>query len=262
MSKLIVSKDNQLISASYELSISEQRVILLCIAKIDSRKPVPNNYEVTISVDDMAGEMGVAKENAYRDLKKAFNMLYGRTIYIDPNDPDSQMRWIYKKVYFKATGVAVISFSPDILKFLFELKERFTTYKLKNVSKFKCSYSIRFYELLIQFKGNNKLKVDVAWLRTALQLGDKYPRTSDIKKYIVIPSINDINEFSNLKVTFEQVKLGREISHFIFHYSFKKGVNDNNNPTKLTDKYVSDHARPGESWADARKRLSLQLKGE
>lgn len=255
-SKLTITKDNQLIGASYELSISEQRVILLCIAKIDSRNPVPNNYEVTISVDDMASEIGVAKENAYRDLKKAVSILYQRTIYIDPNEPASEMRWIYRKAFFKATGVAVISFSPDILKFLFELKARFTTYKLKDVSKFKCSYSIRFYELLIQFKDNDKLKVDVKWLRDALQLGEKYPRTSDIKKYVVMPAIKDINEFSNLKVTFEQVKFGREISHFVFHYTIKKGVNDNNKPPKLTDDYVQKHAKVGESWEQARARLS------
>lgn len=259
MSKLVVSKDNQLIAASYELSISEQRVILLCIAKMDSMKPIPENYEVTISVDDLATEIGVAKENAYRDLKKAVGTLYQRTIYLDPNEPASEMRWIYKKVLFKSAGVAVISFSPDILKFLFALKEKFTSYKLRDVSKFKCSYSIRFYELLVQFKDNDKLKVDVQCLREMLQLGGKYPRTSDIKKYVVKPSIEDINSFSNLNVTFEQIKRGKEISHFVFYYSIQrneKGVNDN----KITDEYISRHAKIGETWEQARRRISNELK--
>jgi len=250
-SKLIVAKDNQLIHASYELTISEQRVILLCIAKIDSRKSIPENYEFTISVDDMACETGVAKENAYRDLKKAVNGLYNRTILLDPNEPDTEMRWLFKKAFFKSTGVAVLSMSPSIFPFLFELKERFTTYLLRDVAKFKCSYSIRFYELLIQFKKNNELKVDIKWIRDALQLGNKYPRTSDIKKYVVKPAIDDINNFSNVKVTFDQVKTGKEISHFIFHYSIEKGVKDN-----LTDDVIKKHARPGESYEQVRQRLT------
>lgn len=221
-SKLVVTKDNQLIQASYELSLSEQRVILLCIAKIDSRQNIPANYEFIVSVDDMALEIGTAKENAYRDLKKAVNSLYSRTILLDPNEPDTEMRWLFKKAFFKSTGVAVLSMSPSIFPFLFELKERFTTYKLKDVAKFKCSYSIRFYELLIQFKKRDTLSVDVDWLRTALQLGDKYPRTSDIKKYVVIPSIKDINSFSNLSVEFSQIKRGKEITQFVFKYAPKE----------------------------------------
>lgn len=256
-SKLIVAKDNQLIHASYELSISEQRVILLCIAKIDSRKQIPQNYEFTLSVDDMAGEIGVAKENAYRDLRNAVNSLYKRTIYLDPNEPDTEMRWLFKKAMFKEKGVVVISMSPSLFPFLFELKKRFTTYKLRDVAKFKCQYSIRFYELLIQFKKNNELKVDVTWLRDALQLGDKYPRTSDIKKYIVKPSIDDINEFSNVKVTFDQVKNGKEISHFVFKYAMKKGVNDNKKP--IIDKaYIEKYAKIGESYDQAKERLTKQ----
>jgi plasmid replication initiation protein len=74
-SKLVVTKDNQLIQAGYTLSISEQRVILLCIAKIDSRQKISDSHEFTISVDDLCNEVGVAKENAYRDLRNAVNSL-------------------------------------------------------------------------------------------------------------------------------------------------------------------------------------------
>jgi plasmid replication initiation protein len=253
-SKLIVSKDNQLIHASYELTISEQRIILLCIAKMDSRKPVPSKLDITLSIDDMTSEIGIAKENAYRDLKKAVATLYNRTISIDPNEPASEMRLIYKKAFFKATGVVVLSFHEDILNYLFELKERFTTYRLKDVCKFKCSYSIRFYELLIQFKKETKLTVEVNWLREALQLGDKYPRTSDIKKYIVLPSVNDINALSNLKVEYDQIKRGKEIDKFIFTYELKEPEKP-----KITKAYIEKHAKPGETWEQASNRLRKQL---
>ena len=90
-SKLIVAKDNQLIQAGYTLSVSEQRVILLCIAKLDSRQKIPSNHEFTLSVDDLHRETGVTRENAYRDLRNAVKSLYDRTIYLDPKD--TYNRW-------------------------------------------------------------------------------------------------------------------------------------------------------------------------
>lgn len=251
-SKLMVSKGNQLIHAGYTLSISEQRVILLCLAKLDSRQKIPNNYEFSISVDDLHNEIGITRENAYRDLRNAVDSLYNRTIKLDPDEPGTERRWLYEKAFFKSDGSVTLFFSPSIIPYISELKKRFTTYRLKDVAKFKCSYSIRFYEVLMQWKDKTELKVEVSWIRGALQLGDKYPRVSDIKKYVVIPAINDINNFSNLTVTFSQVKRGREVTHFVFNYSIC-GVNDN---AAITTTCVENKDKPGgKVWEETKNRL-------
>lgn len=254
-SKLVVSKDNQLVQAGYALSLSEQRVILLCIAKLDSRKKIPDNYEFTLSVDDMHKEIGVTRENAYRDLRNAVNSLYNRTIKLDQNEPDTEMRWLYKKAVFKSEGVVSLYFAPSIMPYISELKKRFTSYKLRDVAKFKCSYSIRFYEALIQFKCRSELKVEVKWIRDILQLEDKYPAISDLRKYVILPALEDINNFSNLKATFSQVKSGKEITHFIFQYSIS-GVNDN---AEITKTCVEKPDKPGgKSWEETKNRLKIE----
>src|SRR5674476_302112 len=108
--KLIISKDNQLIQASYELSLSEQRVLLLCIAKLDSRAAKPDNYEFIVSASDLANDLGITRENAYRDLKIAVNRLFSRTIIIkDDGDCEGRERhWLEEKAFFKSSGVAVL----------------------------------------------------------------------------------------------------------------------------------------------------------
>ena len=91
------------------------------------------------------------------------------------------------------------------------------------------------------------------WLRDTLQLGNKYPRTSDIKKYVVLPAVNDINQFSNIVVTYEQIKAGREISQFVFKYSVEP---EPNQPLKkVTKDMIVKYARPGESYEDVKSRL-------
>lgn len=250
-SKLVVAKDNRLIQASYALSISEQRVILLCIAKLDSRERIPEDYSFTVSVDDLMRETGVSRENAKRDLANAVNNLYKRTIKLDSNEPDTELRWLFQKAFLNSGSEVTLYFSPPLLPFISELRERFTTYRLKDVTSFKCQYSIRLYELIMQRKDKNEFKVDVVWFRDILQLGDKYPRVIDLKKYVIFPAIADINA-SNLQITFNQVKKGKEITHFVFKYV----IGGKNDTKKITDQYIQENARPGESWEQARSRLS------
>lgn len=255
----IIAKGNDLITASYSLTISEQRVILLCLAKLDSRKALRPGYEFTVSVDDMCKETGVTRENAYRDLRSAVSKLYNRNILLDINEPEATMRWIWKKVPSHENGAVIISFSPEIMPYISELKERFTRYRLKDVAKFKNSYSIRIYELLSQYKDNSERKVSVKWLREVLALNGKYPRNIDLKRNVILPAINEINDHSNLFVIASDVKLGKEISHFIFSYTRKSVVNETRKPVKITEEMIKNNARRGESWEQARARLSQQV---
>ena len=148
-SKLIVAKDNKLTQvASYDLSVIEQRLILLCLAKWDSRIRAPVDYGVTVTVDDFYTELGIERDNAYRDLVKAAIKLYNRNIHIGNEIDGSNARWIYKEEHKKIKGEVTLYFSPEIIPYISELKKKFTKYKLKDVSRFKSSYSFRFYELL------------------------------------------------------------------------------------------------------------------
>jgi plasmid replication initiation protein len=218
---LVVAKDNKLIQASYSLSVMETRVILLCLAQWDSRQRLPNDNVFTLSVNDVK-ELGVDKGQAYRDLKNAVNRLYHRTIKLDINEPDAEMRWITKKIPSRINGTVMLTFDRDIIPYISALKERFTSYRLMDVAQFKNQYSVRIYELLVQFKSNHERIISVFDFRAMLDLGTKYATIKDLKKYITTPALDDINRHSNLNVEFAQVKRGKEITHFVFKYSPKE----------------------------------------
>ena len=218
----IITKRNDLVQSSYALSVSETRVILLCLSKIDSSKPLPLDQEFTITANDFHGELGLDAANAYRDLRAAVDKLWKREILIDPSDPGSMVRWISKKAYFTSKGSVNIAFSAQLMPYITELRSRFTSYKLRDVAKFKNSYSIRVYELLVQFKNNHERRISVLDFRDMLDLGEKYSTIKDLKKRIVMPALDDINEHSNVKAELSQEKQGKEITHLIFKYSVKK----------------------------------------
>jgi len=218
---LIIAKDNKLIQASYTLTVMETRVILLCLAQWDSRKRLPDDNVFTLSTDDVR-ELGVDKSHAYRDLKSAVNRLYNRTIKLDRNEPDAEMRWITKKIPSQAEGTVTITFDKDVIPYISELKKRFTEYRLMDVAQFTNQYSVRIYELLAQFKKENERIISVDDFRYMLNLGEKYATIKDLKKKIMTPALAEINKHSNLKVEFSQIKRGREITNFVFKYEPKE----------------------------------------
>lgn len=250
---LVVTKDNKLIqSFGFDLSLYEQRILLLCIAKMDSRKKPPYNT-FTLHVDEFHQELGLCKNALYDRLDDAINRLFDRIIYFDPNQRKSKMRWIFREEYQTGQGEITLTFTPHVMPYLSELKSRFTTYKLKNVAKFTSAYSFRFYELFCSWKDKQELKLEVSWIKQSLDLADKYPDIGDFKKRVIIPALDDINTFSDLNVTFTQVKRGKVITHFIFRYAPKHAEKK---PKKITHAYIEKNAKPGETWEQARVRLS------
>jgi len=76
---------------------------------------------------------------------------------------------------------------------------------------------------------------------------------------VVQPALLDINNFSNMKVTFDQIKLGREVTHLVFNYSLS-GENETKKTIKINNEMIKKHARPGESYDQVRARLTREIK--
>ncbi|NOR80448.1 MAG: RepB family plasmid replication initiator protein [Methyloprofundus sp.] len=225
---LTVVKSNKVVEASYMLSVAEQRVLLACIAQIDSTAVLTEEYrfEVTASsVADLAGLENLS--NAYRDLKKASEKLYERSVIIDDPDPDNPIitqrktRWISRIDYVPGEEKVILSFAFGIISYLSQLPCEFTKYKLKHVTRFESVYSIRLYELLVQWNSSGEREIEVEWLKNQFQVGKKYSRLVDLKKRVINPAVEEINKYSNLWVRYGQRKSGRTITHFTFQFGLK-----------------------------------------
>jgi plasmid replication initiation protein len=264
---LVVAKDNKLIQASYSLSVMETRVILLCLTQWDSRQRLPDDNVFTLSTDDVR-ELGVDKSHAYRDLKSAVNRLYNRTIKLDINEPDAEMRWITKKIPSQIEGTVTITFDKDVIPYISELKKRFTQYRLMDVAQFKNQYSVRIYELLVQFKMNHERIIPVQDFRYMLDLGEKYATIKDLKKYIITPALDEINRHSNLKVEFSQIKRGKEITNFVFKYEPKEVKHTATQKTQGTKPLIPlftghpEYTVDSEAILDERQRLKEKPKAK
>ena len=220
MDKNQVVKSNQVIEASYQLSAVEQRIVLAAISRIPKNKPITDDKLYPVSVNELQ-LLGVHEKTAYRDLKEGINRLYERSINLSVDDKSIKMRWVQEVQFLDSQSVIGIRFSKPILPFISNLSREFTKYALSDIAGINSGYGIRIYELLVQYRQIGKREISVDNLRTMLELGKKYPLFADFKKRVIDTAVDQINEYSPLRVTYEQKKTGRKVTHITFSFKEK-----------------------------------------
>lgn len=222
--KMIVVKHNDLIDAAQRLSIYESRILLTCISRINSKGSLLHTDKFILTVEDVAELVGIDSNSAYSELKKAVDRLAERWVYfIKPSDrvQEAKSRWVSYVAYIPNEGIIELYFAPHIIPLLSDISKDFTQYKIENVLNFQSMYSLRLYELMCRWGGKEKI-VEIEWLKIHLEVGEKHDRIDNFKKWVIENPLQEINKFSNLKVTPEYIKRGRRIVSVKFLYSISQ----------------------------------------
>ena len=274
--KAIVKKSNALVNASYRLTTVEQRLVLLAI--VQSKGKAIEGLEFEIRAEDYAKQYGVSTNTAYEALKEATAELFDRSFSYQTITKSGQMgevksRWIADRTYINGEGVVKITFAPKVLPLVAELEKAFTYYELEQISELKSQYAIRIYEMLMSWRTKGEMPtISITELRKRLDLGIKYNAVKDLKKYVIDLAIEQINENTDIIVTYEQHKRGRTVSGFTFTFKFKKNSperdpntvdfiegqtdNEKNKRKSITKAQAEKMARVGESYKELYRRLS------
>lgn len=226
-SRLVV-KDNALIDASFNLSLIEQRLMLLAIVEARELPKLTPETPIEIKATTYRDQYNTDKSEAYKQLSEATKQLFNRQFsYIDryaDTDAVTVSRWVNEVTYVNDKGMVVMYLNRNVISMISRLEEQFTKYHLIQVSDLKSQYSIRLYELLIKYLsiGNSK-KYPINDLRTLLGIGvNEYKTMSDFKKRVLDLAVTEINDKTDIKVKYDQFKEGRTISHILFKISQKK----------------------------------------
>jgi len=226
--KLTVYKSNKVIEAGYKLNINEQRLILLCISKVNSTKPLLASERFEVTAKEFAEKFKINEDKVYQTLKEAAEQLFERYVIIDNPDPDmpelkqTKTRWISSIDYIPDMGKVSVYFAQRMLPYLSELKGNFTFYQLEHIGSMSSIYGIRLYELLMQWKSTGTRTIEIDWLKKQFELDTSYDRMFDLKKRVLDPAVKDINTHSNYQVSWEQRKTGRRVTHLTFTFAEKQ----------------------------------------
>ena len=244
----LVVKDNALIEASHKLSEVEQRLILLAILKareVGDKVEELKDKELVIHASDYMNAFGVDRDAGYKSLKKAVMGLYQAEWgyhYINSkgNVVVLYERFTQSAVYIENEATVKFMFANAIIPMLVELERNFTSYEIEQVANLQSRYAMRLYECLIRFKASKLLNINLDELRFRFGLLDtEYKAMGDFKKRVLDMAVKDINDNTDITVSYDQHKQGRTITGFTFKFKQKakaktaKAEQDKRDPNTL-----------------------------
>ena len=251
----LVVKSNRLNMAIQNLTLPELRIVQLAI--VDARETGKGlNTDTPLRIDALryAQVFNTTRQNGYARMKEAEDTLFNRRFsFIDSDGKLVKSRWIQRVRYLDDEGAIELAFTMDVVKAITRLdgaEEFFTQYLLSQTANLNSVYSVRLYELLIQWKTATKTPVfELSLFRSQLGLDDgEYRDMSNFKKRVLDLAVNEINEKTDLTVSYTQEKRGRTISGFKFTVRTKdkpKDATPNRDPntadmfTNYTDKQLA-----------------------
>ena len=223
MAKNLVVKDNALINASYNLELVEQRLILLSIIEARATgKGITPNDKLTITASSYMNNFSTNRNTAYQALKDACNSLFERQFsFIEQTEKGNKVvrtRWVSQVAYLENEAMVELIFSPAVAPLITLLEKNFTSYELEQVAQLNSKYAVRLYEVVIAWRSTGKTPmIAIDELRDRLGvLDDEYVVTADFKRWALDKPIQQINDKTDITITYEQHKQGRKIVGFTF----------------------------------------------
>ncbi|OOR87522.1 hypothetical protein B0181_10215 [Moraxella caviae] len=219
----LVVKHNVLINASYRLGLVEQRLLLLSIVAIRRYAlEVSESTKITVTASDYMERFGVARQVAYQALKDGVQGIFGREFgYKELTDKGERVvrsHWVSKIAYIDNAASVELYFTPDVISRVRELESHFTSYELEQVAGLNSKYAVRLYEIVIAWRSKGQTnQISMQELRDRLGLlDDEYTAIHNFKARVLQSSIDEINEKTDINLTYEQHKQGRKIVGFTF----------------------------------------------
>jgi plasmid replication initiation protein len=224
----LVVKSNALIEASYRMTLVEQQLVLFAIcAGREQEKMLTKSSLIPIYALDFAKQFNINHKTVYEQLKEAANTLFNRLIFVHDTHPKSgkprtrKIRWVSEVAYTDGDGLVEFQFNERLIPYITRLEAKYTRYELGNVARMTSIHAIRIYELLSQYLTIGARRFELLKLKGMLGVKNEYSEISDFKKRVLDVAVAQINEHSDLKISYTQEKSGRVVTAIVFSIRIK-----------------------------------------
>lgn len=215
----MVVKGNEIIQrARYDLTLSELKLFSFIISKVKPKDKAFKEYEFSLA--EYLQVVGATSDSGgnYEVAKKALKKLRDKSFYLTQEDgSEVTIGWLYKAEVNRANGKMKVTLDDDLQKYICGLFKNFTQYELICTLPMQSAYSIRIYELLKSYAFTKKHMFDLDDLRKMLGC-EHYKRFPDFRRKVLEVVTKEINEYTDLEVSWESVTSGpRRVVGVIFY---------------------------------------------
>lgn len=218
----VMKANNLIFNSKFTLSLQQQKIVFFLTSQINYDDKEFQEY--TFNIIDFCRICGIDSVGGkqYSLLKEAIKTLADKSIWITRNDGvETLLRFIEKPELNKAQGTIKLRIDEDMKPYLLQLKKNYTSFELLYTLRFRHKASPRLYELLKAHHFDN-LKpyvyvVSIDDLRVILNADtDSYKQYKYFNSRVLAPALKEINEQTDLNITYRTRKSGKAITHAEF----------------------------------------------
>lgn len=232
MENKLIKQHNFLTTARYEMSALEKNIVYMLIAQLDDADPWGVKYEVSIRILQEKKGVRVHRERALSAAKKLISR--GITIYHENKRKFIAIAFLSSADYGQGDkkDYLILEFDQKIFPFLFNLKQRFTIYRLQSALELKSKYSKRIYEMLSQFKDTGVMKMSLKELKARLGLIDLNTGKERYKEFkmftgkVLDVAQRELAQHTEIAFDYTARKTGKKYTNVDFKISCKPPVKE------------------------------------
>lgn len=214
--KNIVSKRNDLITQKYDLTLNEQKLILLLASMV---QPNDDSFKIyKIDVKEIVDLFNINDKGFYRKTREIIKNLKNKGFTIEKENGNIlDINWLASAEYFVGEGYIEVELSSKLKPYLLNLKTLYTSYKLGNVLSLKSKYSIRIFEIMKSNEFKKEFKITLTELKSILGIKEKsYDIYQNFKNRVLLKAQEEINLNTDINIEFSEIKTGRKVTELKF----------------------------------------------
>ena len=217
-----IKKSNELSTSKLNQGLTLNQMQLLSYAIYSTQK----DGSTTFIKSDFEKKFGIEKyqtKQAKIDAQRILSIQAG----LEDLENDSFEYWnVFRKMKYD-NGTFTFLWDPEITPHILDLKDKYVLTDLTITAHFNSGFSWTLYDYLRGSYGcwYKSLTKDAVMKMFGVEKTKSYlENTGLLKNRVLDVAIAEINEFTELEVSYEEIKKGRSITGFKFIWSIGKGI--------------------------------------
>lgn len=215
----MVVQSNELVRSVQNYTLNEKRLLVFIAASLPHSEDI--DLEKSFAVQFSASDYQEVFRNHHSLSGNIWNVIRSvgaKGAYFENEEGGRTNLFFFQRVECSPDKKDFkLFFHPDSLKYLVNLRDNFTQYKIGFVSGMRSVYSIRLYELMSQHKNIGHRKFSIEDFKEILGVtSSAYERFNNLFQRIINPAIKEIGEKAGMVLECERIKDGRKVIHLNF----------------------------------------------
>ena len=239
----LVEKSKKLVWAKFQdWGAGELRLLDVYLSRINAREPDSSNVRFTLK--EYADLIGVS-DLRYQQIQACTKKFLGNVVTLRNENDENE--WVMYTLFtmarcFKDKGqyVVEIDCNSQLKDVFFNIaQDGYIKYRLQSTIRMKKQYSIKLYGMMVDMMDlpPEKQRLSLDKLREQLDVPkDAYTEFKFFKRDVLEPAVKEINEVSNINVSYDRIVTGRKCTGIKFKICYKAEGEFPVAPPKIVEK--------------------------